>query len=43
MITSNLIDLYNAALRADLVVQVVWHGVTDDLTLPRFRLLPVRN
>jgi hypothetical protein len=43
MIISNVIDIDNAALRADLVVQVVWDDVADDLTLPRFRPLPVMN
>jgi uncharacterized protein len=39
MITSNLLEVDNEDIRAGMKVSVVWDDVTQDCTLPRFRLI----
>src|SRR6266568_1478261 len=38
--TSNLVDAAPEAIKVGLPVEVVWDDVTDEVTLPKFRLVP---
>jgi uncharacterized OB-fold protein len=38
--TSNLVDAAPEAIKVGLPVEIVWDDVTDEVTLPKFRLVP---